>query len=188
MMSTPLGPRLLGVPEAGIERHRLSDLLTSMQRYNREQAVLNARFGLPQQLPEQEQEQPGFAGAAGAGGGSERASGAAGAAQQQRYAESVQQFSRTLAASALWLALSSKRMAEDPSVAGVSLGRLLAKAFMTQQGQGQGQVGRGAAGQGICLPACLPADVCSCPCACTCSGCPQAVLSMAQICPVVSLI
>ena len=39
----------------------------------------------------------------------------------------MQQYSRTLAASALWLALSSKRMAEDPSVAGLSLGRLLAK-------------------------------------------------------------
>ena len=158
-----------------------------MQRYNREHAVLNARFGLPQHLGEQEEQ--GLAAAAGADHASAASgAGATAAAQQQRYAKSVQQYSRTLAASALWLALSSKRMAEDPSVAGVSLGRLLAKAFMTQQGQGQGQVGRGAAGQGICLPACLPADVCSCPCACTCSGCPQAVLSMAQICPVVSLI
>ena len=143
MMATPLGPRLLGVPEAGIERHRLSDLLISMQRYNREHAVLNARFGLPQHLGEQEEQ--GLAAAAGAGGGSDHASaasaasgtGATAAAQQQRYAESVQQYSRTLAASALWLALSSKRMAEDPSVAGLSLGRLLAKAFMTQQGSGR---------------------------------------------------
>ena len=40
LMATPLGPRLLGVPDEQVESHRLSDLLASSQRFNRERAAV----------------------------------------------------------------------------------------------------------------------------------------------------
>lgn len=162
MMATPLGPRLLGVPESAIERCRLGDLLGTMQQYNREQAVLAACFGPPPPLSAQAQ-----AAAAGvlaltqgeaAGAEKEEAAQtastststsanddgaaasaapaaddpAASAAAAQRRAASVLHYSRQLAAAALVLGLGAKTAAEDPGVAGASLGRLLAKSFMAQ--------------------------------------------------------
>ena len=39
-MATPLGPRLLGVPEATIQQHRLSELVGGMAAHNQQQAAM----------------------------------------------------------------------------------------------------------------------------------------------------
>lgn len=128
-MATPLGPRLLGVPEASIEHRQLGELLGSMQRYNRHQAVV-ASLGPPQaQAPAAS---PG--GGSGMGGDAEDAAAAEAeeAAARERRAAAAQLYSRQLAAAALVLGVGAKRVAEDPAVRGASLGRLLAKAFAQQ--------------------------------------------------------
>lgn len=129
-MATPLGPRLLGVPEASIEHRQLGELLGSMQRYNRHQAVV-ASLGPPQaQAPAHAS--PG--GGSGMGGDAEDAAAAEAeeAAARERRAAAAQLYSRQLAAAALVLGVGAKRVAEDPAVRGASLGRLLAKAFAQQ--------------------------------------------------------
>jgi hypothetical protein len=156
MMATPLGPRLLGVPESAVERHSLAHLLTSMQGYNREQAVLAACFGPAPPLsaqaqarsqqaalpaPEAQQEacaataaSEGSMAAAGAAMGPDAASAATTSAQaaeqREQNAAAALHYSRTLAAAALYLAVSAKGLAEDPRVGGASMGRMLAKAVV----------------------------------------------------------
>ncbi len=139
-MATPLGPRLLGVPESAVERHSLAQLLTSMQGYNREQAVLAACCGpapplsaqaqvrsqqaaLPAPQPEAGAGAPAAEGSAAAlnpgpaaGLASTSAPPAQTAEQQERAAAAALHYSRTLAAAALYLAVSAKGLAEDPRV------------------------------------------------------------------------
>ena len=136
MMATPLGPRLLGVPESAVERHSLDQLLTGMQGYNREQAVLAACFGpapplsaqaqarsqqaaLPASDAQQEEAGSGSgvaADAAGAGAAAVGTQAAQAAEQRERNAAAALHYSRTLAAAALYLAVSAKGLAEDPRV------------------------------------------------------------------------
>ena len=216
MMVTPLGPRLLGVPESAVEHRQLGDLLSTMQQYNQEQAVLGACFGPApplsaqaqaagkQQLqalpaPPQSQSQSQEAGAAVvasspptgdaaafasataaaaaapataaaaaaaiAAAAAAQASAADRAAEQARHAACALHYSRMLAAAALWLALGTKNLAEDPAVAGSSVGRLLARSFSQVKGvsvaagngDGRHQVRAGAAwGRGAGPWSCCP--------------------------------
>ena len=125
MMATPLGPRLLGVPESAVERHSLEQLLTSMQGYNREQAVLAACFGPAPPLSAQAQARAQLAAVAaqasqqeaGPAAPAEEGSGvAADVEQRERNTAAALQYSRTLAAAALYLAVSAKGLAEDSRV------------------------------------------------------------------------
>ena len=186
-MATPLGPRLLGVPEATIQQHRLSEVVGSMAAHNQQQAAMQCMMsclstlhdmakqqqqhdeqgprgpGPQEQAPradEQQQqaapsaakqeqgaeaaqaaaaacaaESPASDAAAAAGsaaGGMDPDMQHARAALAASEAEAALQYCRRLAAAALWVALSAKQAAEDPSVGGARLGRLLAKTFLHQ--------------------------------------------------------
>ena len=153
MMATPLGPRLLGMPDASIHQCRLSELLGGMQRYNREQAVASARMATllrdlhhhlgataaAQATAAASQAdgatsssggsgtpagaQPG-SGAGGPPGGARSGPASAPASREQEEAAALQ-YSRTLAAAAIWLGLATKSLAEDSGLVGVPPARLL---------------------------------------------------------------
>ena len=132
LMATPLGPRLLGVPDEQVESHRLSDLLASSQRFNRERAAVFC--------PAFCDTQKALARAA-----AEEAATAAGPSteqpqeqpqqqnQQQQRDEAVLQYSRSLAAAALWIGLTCKLAAEDADFASVPLRHLLSGSLVQQQ-------------------------------------------------------
>lgn len=136
-MATPLGPRLLGVSEAPIQRRQLGELLGSMQRYNRHQAVV-ASLGSGAQDPPAA---GGDSGAAGSDG--EEAAAAEEAAARERRAAAALDYSRQLAAAALVLGVGVKHTVETPAVRGASLGRLMARAFAQQSRAAEGALKAG---------------------------------------------
>jgi hypothetical protein len=134
-MATPLGPRLLGVPGAAIQQCSLKSVVNGMHYYNRSMALMNmlrstAEHHAAMPLHHDTTES--------SGSGSDSDAREAGvamrtAAARGRLQEGVQQYCKTLAASALWLALSAKVMAEDGGLGSQPVSRRLAKSFMQHE-------------------------------------------------------
>lgn len=135
VMATPLGPRLLGVPGAAIQQCSLKSVVNGMHYYNRSMALMNmlrstAEHHAAMPLHHDTTES--------SGSGSDSDAREAGvamrtAAARGRLQEGVQQYCKTLAASALWLALSAKVMAEDGGLGSQPVSRRLAKSFMQHE-------------------------------------------------------
>jgi hypothetical protein len=141
MMATPLGPRLLGVPEPAIARCSLAELVGEMQRYNSEQAAARMGGGTDAPVAPRKQQQQQGQQTTGEVRECERGTRRDGAYGKQALPkaggdDAVLAYSRALAASAIWLALNGKKAAEFSGLAGAPLARALGRSLTQWPGPG----------------------------------------------------